>query len=149
MSRRISQRDILPTSVKSRSLGQIVSVSDNLEASVTLNNGDDTIFTLLLINNRDADLIAEPEFSLWETSISSANLIPNGSSIDMSQYQILGPWNEWSEIVIADGSVDVAIPTLAVASRIYVRNISAGASTVIVVRARVRYITNQDVTTTS
>ena len=149
MPPRISQRDILPVSIKNRNLGDIVNISDNLEASTSLNNGEDTIFTLLLINDKDADLIAEPEFSLWEGSISSANLIPNGSSIDASQYQIIGPWNEWTEVVIAGGSVDISIPTLAIASRIYIRNISAGAATTIVARARVRYITNQDVTTTS
>ncbi len=143
---RLSQRDILPTAVKNRGLGNVVKITDNLEAFDTLNNGEDTIFTALLINNKDADMIGEPEFSLWETSIASDNLIPNGDNIDASQYQIIGPWNEWAEIVIAGGSIDLAIPTLAIASRIYVRNISAGAATKIIVRARIRYITNFDQT---
>ena len=143
---RLSQRNILPTAVKNRGLGNIVKVSNNAEASVSLNNGEDTIFTALLINDKNADMIGEPEFSLWESSIASANLIPNGSAIDASQYQIIGPWNEWTEIVITGGSIELAIPTLAIASRIYVRNISAGASTTIVARARMRYITNFDQT---
>ncbi|HEC65058.1 MAG TPA: hypothetical protein ENI23_07185 [bacterium] len=141
---RIKPRDLLPVAVKSRSLGNIIKVSETLEASATLNDGDDTIFTLLLINDKDANMIAEPEFSLWEGSVASANLIPNGSSIDMSQYQIMGPWNEWTEIVVTGGSIDIAIPAFALASRIYIRNISAGASTTIIARARVRYITNFD-----
>lgn len=122
----------------------MVKITENAEALKVLNNGEDTIFTALLINNKDADMIGEPEFSLWQDSISSLNLIPDGGNIDASQYQIIGPWNEWAEIVIAGGSIDLAIPTLAIASRIYVRNISAGASTTIVARARIRYITNFD-----
>lgn len=141
---RLSQRNILPTAVKNRGLGNVVKVSNNAEAKKTLSNNEDTIFTALLINNKDADMIGEPEFSLWETSIAAANLMPDGSSIDMSQWQVMGPWNEWAEIVVAGGSIDLAIPTLAIASRIYVRNISAGASTVVVARARIRYITNFD-----
>ncbi|HEC65691.1 MAG TPA: hypothetical protein ENI23_10370 [bacterium] len=145
---RISQRDLLPTAVKNRGLGDIVKITDNAEASAVLNNGDDTVFTLILINNKDASLIAEPEFSLWKDSISSANLIPNGSAIDMSEFQIMGPWNEWTEVLLTGGSISVPVPTLAVVSRIYIRNISAGASTTIIARARDRYITNFDVTST-
>ncbi len=146
---RLSQRDLLPSSIKNRGLGDVVRVSENAEASSTISNGEDTVFTLVFINQMDADMIAEPEFSLWKTSVSAANLIPNGSGIDMSQFQIVGPWNEWTEVLLTDGAIDVAVPKFAIVSRIYIRNISAGASTVIVARARVRYITNFDVTSLS
>ena len=146
MPPRISQRDIFPVAVKKRSLGNIIKVSNNLEASTTISNGEDAIFTLIFINNLDADVIGEPEFSLWKTSVSSANLIPNGSGIDMSQFQIMGPWNEWTEVLLTGGLIGIAVPKLAIISRLYIRNISAGASTVIVARARIRYITNKDAT---
>ena len=139
---RISQRDIYPTAVKNRGLGNVVKVFETLQGSVTLSNGDDATFSLRFINELDADLLVEPEWSLWQTSISSANLIPNGASIDMSDYQIMGPWNEWTEVIFNEGDVEEPIPTFASVSRMYVRNISAGASTVIIARARLRYITN-------
>ncbi len=151
MPGRVSQRDILPSSVKSSGLGDIIKVSETLEASTSLNNGDDAIFTLLIVNKNDATMIVEPEFSLWETSITNTNLIPGGSNITTSDYQVIGPWNEWAEgaVLGLSGLFDIPVPTFVGVSRIYIRNISAGASTTIIARARVRYITNQDVTSTS
>src|SRR3990172_3462548 len=120
---RISQRDILPSAVKSRGLGNIIKVSENFEASGTLDNGEGGLFTLLFSNDKDADLITESEFSFWETSVSSANLIPNGSAIDASQYQIIGPWNEWTGVATTGGNIDSVIRTSITASRIYIGNI--------------------------
>jgi len=138
---RSSQRDILPTAIKNRGLGHVVNVTDNAEASTSLANGEDALVSLILNNNKDADIIGEPEFSLWQDSISAANLLPIGSGIVASEYQIIGPWNEWTEVLLLGGEIDLAIPTLAMVSRLYVRNISAGAITLIV-RARMRFITN-------
>ena len=96
---RLSQRDILPVAVKRRGLdSNIVRVSDTGSVSVTLNNGDSTSVTLLGVNNRGATFIAEPEFSIYQTSITEANLLPFGSGVDASEFQIIGPWNEWTGI---------------------------------------------------
>jgi len=144
--RRIKPRDILPSAVKNRGLGNVINLFDTQEATTTLNNGDDAVLSLTIVNQRDAAMIAEPEFSLWEGSISSANLLPGGSNIDESQWQIIGPWNEWTEgaVIGLSGAFDVAIPEDTVVSKIYIRNISAGASTDAIARVRVRYLTNAD-----
>jgi len=133
---------MIPTAVKSRTLGNIIKVTDVVEGSSTISDGEDLLFTTILTNNQSANIIGEPEWSLWQDSISAANLIPNGSSVDMSEYQIMGPWNEWTEAIISAGAIDIAVPKFVLTSRIYVRNISSGASTPIIARARLRYITN-------
>jgi len=139
---RISQRELLPTAVKNRSLGNIIKITDVVEGSSTISNNEDLMFTTILTNNMSANIIGEPEWSLWQDSISAANLIPNGSGVDMSQYQIMGPWNEWTEAIIVAGAIDIAVPKFVLTSRIYIRNISSGAATPIIARARLRYITN-------
>ena len=148
MPPRVSQRDILPSAAKSRSLGNIIKLQDTGSASVTLNNGDDTILDILIINNKDANIIVEPEISLYQTSVAEANLIPFGASVDASEFQIIGPWNEWTGVEkFTDIGADEEIPSFATLTHMYIRNISAGASTVILARVRDRYITNQDDTT--
>jgi hypothetical protein len=124
----------------------VVKVSENAEASTSLNNGEDVVFTTLFVNDKKADFIVEPEFSLWQGSISFLNLLPGGSNVDPSEFQIIGPWNEWTEgaVLGLSGAFDIALPTYVSVSKIYVRNISAGASTTIIARARLRYITNFD-----
>ena len=147
MPPRISQRDLLPGAVKNRSLGNVIRLQETGTASVTLNNGEDAILDLLIINNLDANLIVEPEFSLYQTSVAAANLIPFGSAITASQFQIIGPWNEWTGVESFAVDADEPIPSFAVLSHLYIRNISAGASTVIIAEVRDRYITNMDRTT--
>ena len=145
---RIKQRDILPTAVKNRSLGNVIKLQSTGSASSTLNNGDSAILDILIINNRNANIIVEPEISLYQTSVAEANLIPFGASITASEFQIIGPWNEWTGVEgFTDIAADEAIPSYATLTHIYIRNISAGASTVILARVRDRYITNQDDTT--
>lgn len=148
--KRISQRDILPAAAKSRSFGDIIRIQDTGSASITLNNGEDAILDLLIINNKNANIIVEPEFSLYQTSVSEANLIPFGSNVDPSDYQIIGPWNEWTGVErFTDIAADEEIPAFATLTHMYIRNISAGASTTILAYVRDRYITNLDTTTQS
>jgi len=145
MPPRISQRDILPTAAKSRSLGNIIKLQSTGSVSTTLSNGDEAILDILIINNKDANIIVEPEISLYQTSVATANLIPFGSSVTASEFQIIGPWNEWTGVEkFSDIAADEAIPYYSTLTHIYIRNISAGASTVILARVRDRYITNQD-----
>ena len=141
---RISQRNILPTAIKARGLGNAIGITTTLETSDTLNNGEDTIFSVVIENNKSSSIMAEVEWSLWQTSVTDANLIPNGSSIDASDYQIIGPWNEWREFALSGQNVTKTMPNYAQVNRLYVRNIAAGASTVIEAKARVRYLTSLD-----
>ncbi len=57
-------------------------------------------------------IFVQEDISLFESSISEANLIPNGSNIDTSDYQIIGPWREQ-----VDGDEKNII------SKVYVRNV--------------------------
>ncbi|HEY4478263.1 MAG TPA: sialidase family protein, partial [Candidatus Paceibacterota bacterium] len=63
-------------------------------------------------------LLVQEDISLFESSLSEANLIPNGNNIDISHYQIIGPWREQS-----DGNGENIV------SKIYVRNATSTSTT--------------------
>src|SRR3990167_8292821 len=133
MPPRISQRGIMPTAVKSRSFGNVIKLQETVTLTTTMNNGDELIVDLLIINNQSANIIVEPEFSIYQDSVSAANLIPFGSAIAPAEYQIIGPWNEWTGVEVFTVDADDPIPSRAVLSHIFIRNISAGASTPIII----------------
>ena len=103
-------RSFLPFSSKGRNL-DIIRKTDTVETSATLAAGADTVFSLTTKSKKSIALLTQEDISLFETSVAEANLIPNGSSIDASDYQIIGPWREQS-----DGD------SKNIVSKIYVRN---------------------------
>lgn len=139
--KRISQRDLLPSAIKNRGLGQkVINTTETQSASATLSNGDQTMVSVTVVADLGATILSDIEITLWHGSVSILNLLPGGSSVDESAWQIIGPRNEWS---FSGGTTEVGNDF--VVSRTYIRNISAGASQTLNVRVRAKYITNLDV----
>lgn len=107
---RVGQRRLIPFSSQSRHL-DVVQKTDTIEDSATLAAGADTVFSMTTASQKGIPIFVQEDISLFESSISEANLIPNGSSITTSDYQIIGPWRE-----------QVAGDEKNIVSKIYVRN---------------------------
>lgn len=141
--KRASQMDILPTAVKNRLFGDIIRTIPNdfttslSSTSPTLNNGDQVLFTVTTSSNIGSTMLAIPDLSFYVDSVADANKLPGGSGIDESQWQMIGPWFDWAA---TDNRNHI--------TKVYIRNISAGA-VVVTARARVRFITNINAGTTS
>lgn len=99
--------------------------------SNALSNGGTWTFNISTTNTGGAITLVAPDITLYLTSVSAANQFPDGSNIDMSQWQIVGPWNDW-------GDTD----NINTFTRIFIRNISAGASKTIVLKVNSRAISN-------
>ena len=132
--RRFTQREVFPTTVKSRLLGKIVGVSALGSSTGTVGNGDQVVFSITTSTSSGSLLISIPDVTLYVGSIASANQLPGGSSIDESQWQVIFMGNDWND---TDGNNTVY--------QIYVRNISAGASKDVILRTVSRAITNKPV----
>jgi len=113
---RKSQRDFIVRSTKPRNT-QIIHVTDTIEKSATLAAGIDTVFEMTTSSKLGVPVFIQEDISLFESSLSAGNLIPNGANIDMSDYQIMGPWREQSD---GDGKNIV--------SKVYVRNAGVASS---------------------
>lgn len=131
-SKRISQKDILPNAIKNRLLGDIVGITNTASGTTTLNNGQDTTFTATVSNTQGAVIMAVADCSLYQTSVAAAQELPSGGSVDESQFYFaqLGP-NNWNSTDNKNG-----------VSKVYIRNISAGAATDVLIRIQYRTITN-------
>ncbi len=116
-SQRRSQRDLLPYITKPRNL-DVIAKTTTISSSVTLAAGADTVFSMTTASRKGVPIFVQEDISLFETSVSAANLIPNGTNIDMADYQIIGPWREQDS---GDGKNIV--------TKIYIRNTSAVAAT--------------------
>jgi len=108
----------------------IVTTTALSTASGVMNNGDKATITITTTNNAGAKLLGVADIALYVGSVATANIIPYGVSVDMSQWQMVGPFASLHE---TDGKNLV--------TQIYLRNISAGTQTVLV-RDKTRAITN-------
>ena len=136
--RRISQRDIFPSAIKPRLLGNIIQRLSVTQSTVTgLNDGDQVLNQILVTNIDNKRLLVTTERATYITSVSNANLLPAGSSVDESQWQVIGPFDA---IIKGDGA---AIDGNDFANQLYIRNISAGASQTIIFRGIARYVINE------
>lgn len=134
--KRVSQRDILPQAVKTRSLGDVIRRTAQAQGSQELDNGEQVVFEVETVSKAGVRVLAIPDISVYVGSATSANQLPGGSSIDESDWQFIGPWQD---LAATDGNTVNTI--------VYVRNISAGTSTVIL-QVKSRLITNRlDVST--
>lgn len=113
---RKGQRDFRPTAVDNRNL-DIIKTTDTIESSTTLAVGEETIFTMTTASDLGVPIFVQEDISLFQGSIAEANLIPNGSNVDASNYQVIGPFRDQSS---GDGNNIV--------SKIYVRNASFAAT---------------------
>lgn len=138
---RITQDDILPGSLKARLFGNIIVLSSTVSASAALNNGDQAVFSLTTsipnatINSRN---ITQPDITLYHGAVGATTPLPGGSAIDESLWQVIGPWNDFQDTDFFN-----------TVSKIYVRNIAAGAAQTVNFRGRARSIANADAGTTT
>ena len=136
--RRASQRDLNPSAVKNINLGEVILERDTESASATIGNNVQILLTHTISQENNAKILAIPDFSIYIGSVTTATQLPGGSSIDESEWQVIGPWNDW-------GTTDNRNSK----TKLYVRNVSAGDSLVIF-RVKSRFITNyRDATSSS
>jgi hypothetical protein len=135
---RASQRSILPGGVKSRNLSNIIYGSEEANASTSLSNGEQAYVSLSISQNQKYEILGHLYTSIYIGSISVATQLPGGSSIDESQWQVIGPfydYQNWSEQYFPKHE-EYAV--------LYIRNISAGASTTVYISSKWRYFSPQE-----
>jgi hypothetical protein len=98
--------------------------------SGTLANGDSWFFTITFTNTAGAKTLVVPDVTLYLTSVSSANQFPDGSNITITDWTIIGPWNDWGDTNNTN-----------TVTRIGITNISAG-NQVVLLRTQGRVIAN-------
>lgn len=81
---RVNQQITLPDFIKNRSLGNIITSSHTglgagLFVNYTVLNGTSTVFYLSVKNNAGQVILAVPDVSIYQNSISSDNEWPNGN----------------------------------------------------------------------
>jgi hypothetical protein len=94
--RRISQRNILPTSVTSRLVERdfIKNTSATQEDAVTVNNGTQLNLTSTIASTVDDEIrigVCPYMVAMFQTSLSAANHIPYGSNVDNDVYDFIAP----------------------------------------------------------
>lgn len=130
-NRRIDQKGLLPTAIKNRLLGDIVLLSATASSSATISNGQQATFTITTASISNQRIMNVEDIALYVGSVADANQLPGGSAIDESQWQVIFMGNDWNS---TDDNNVVNI--------VYVRNISAGASKDVLIRAQSRVIVN-------
>jgi hypothetical protein len=96
LTRRSYQRDIMPTAIKTAQLAfdVIKNTSAAQEDAVTLNNGAQLTATSTIASTINPDIrIATVPFmiAMFQDSLSAANHIPYGSSVDDNVYDFIAP----------------------------------------------------------
>ena len=129
--KRISQRDIIPGGIKNPALGEVILEEVTEIASATIGNNVQILLTHTLSQKNNAKMLNVPDISIYLTSVATNNQLPGGSAVDESQWQVIGPWNDW-------GTTDNKNSK----TKLYVRNVSAG-STLVLFRVKSRYLTNR------
>lgn len=135
---RISQQDLLPNAVKTRLLGDIVQRTATASGSQSLNNGDQVVFTITSTNDPSARIFGVQDLALYQTNDGNGSWqLPGGGSVDESQWQVIGPWNDWHNPNVAGNDPNHLW------TKVYIRNISAGAATTVYIDAWLRLISNR------
>jgi hypothetical protein len=134
---RITTREALPRNVKARNLGDVIFASETAQAQTTLSNGEQAVFTVNISQNTSYPLQGNIYIALYVGSVASANLLPGGASIDESQWQIIvrNSLEDWEN---ADTVLDKEYAS------VYVRNISAGAAQVVILRTKWKYFSPRE-----
>ncbi len=134
-NRRIGQTGIMPTAVKNRQFGEIIQLGALISSTVTLSNGDQTTFTITTTpqtyNNR---ILALPDITLYVGSVADNNRLPGGSAVTASQWQIIFLGNDY----LSNDGYDIV-------TKVFVRNISAGASKDVILNAKRRALTETSI----
>lgn len=103
--------------------------------SADFGNGDQVINQVAVTNSYNKRLMAIVERAVYVGSVAGANLLPGGSSIDESKYQVIG-----SNFSVIDTSANTVTDNK-LFNHLFIRNISAGAVDLII-HVHVRYILN-------
>lgn len=104
-----------------------MAISSDASASTAIAGGASATFSVTLASSYGLRLYAFPEFTLYKTTVSAANAIPDGASVTPSDYDILA----WIDKRASD--------TNNIVLKVYVRNTTAGSQTILL-RANFRYI---------
>ena len=122
--KRISQRDVLPIAIKGRNISNVIFGSEAETASTTLGNGEQAVLITSLTQNNKYELLAIPFIASYVGTVTSANELPGGASIDESQWQVIGPRYDYATWSSNNFPQHIDYATL------FIRNISAGSVTV-------------------
>jgi len=126
-ARRVSQRALLPSAVKSRNLGNFIFKAAKSTATAAIANGEQLVLESVLTQNSGYPIFAIPFISMYVGSVAAANQLPGGSSIDESQWQFTQARMNQEDWETAGYPTDSEYAT------IYVRNISAGSVSIVFV----------------
>lgn len=92
---RLTKRDLQTSSIVSRILQNPIQLGNTSFATLSFDPGDEFAITATTTPDFDYVLFGFAEISLYENSIADENQIGVGSNIDESNWQILGPFNDW------------------------------------------------------
>lgn len=91
---RVTQRTILPTSIKPRLVdNNLLQNSSVTSGSFSIGNTVTVTLTITVTsnNNKSARLLIIPQLAFYQTTATTANLIPFGSGIATGRYTVTGP----------------------------------------------------------
>lgn len=129
---RVSQRGIVPGAVKSRHLDNVIFGTTEETVQTTLANNEQVTINYSITQNDGFEEKADLYFVIYIGSVAAANKLPGGSAIDESQWQVIGPffdYDKWTEAGFSKHQDFVCL---------YIRNISAGSS-IVIVQSKFKY----------
>lgn len=130
---RLDQLNLLPGSIKRRNLGELVTMTSDEVATVTIGNGQQAVLTSTLSEDQGDKFVntgilgAEFYVAFFEGTPTPANEIGRGANVDESDWQIIGPRYDWLSFSVDEYPKHKSIAT------VYIRNISAGSVSLTVV----------------
>jgi hypothetical protein len=135
--KRVFGQDPMTGSVRSRS-SAVVDSDDEVvqDDAVTIAAGAEHLFEIIVATQSQEHLQATIEQSLYVGSVAAANVLPGGSAVTESDWQVIGPI---PSLLKADGDETEPYERC---FQTYVRNASAGPLDVIL-RYRISYIANR------
>lgn len=134
---RISQRDIIPGAVKGRNVSNIIYGTAEGQVQTTLGNNEQVTVNFDITQNDGFEEKGDLYVSIYVGSVAAANLLPGGSGIDESQWQIIGPYFDYAEWEAESFAKHKDHVTL------YIRNISAGSQTLII-KSKWKYLSPRE-----
>lgn len=72
-----------------QALENIISTTSVAQATTSLTNTQSTVFTITTTSTSGAQLMTLPYFSLYMTSVSAANIFPDGANVTMSSWVVI------------------------------------------------------------
>ena len=132
-NKRVSQQGILPTAVKQRNLGDVVSKTVLSVNATTIPNNDRVVLDVTLDAKEGTGLLAEVFVSVYVGSVATSNsLLDAGSNVDYNNWIIVGPhynWRRW------DSTTDQTTVSL-------VTHNNTGSSQDVIFRIQAKYVSN-------